>query len=230
VKDFSSDNTTFLLDETEGLFAPGSTIDPNGLGFGEEISFWVELGDEPDDTLAISAERSGASIALGSAGINLDVGEDPPGAAESDLKFSGADSVDVFASTGDDTITGQGGSGTGQPYTGRQALFGQAGVDELHAGDSPLYTAALDGAQATTRSSPERREPRCRAASVTTRSSAARRSTPRGTRGPPAPCTWIWRWPGLRTPARQAPTRSPAWRRSTAPTSTMCCSAGRGST
>src|SRR5215207_7718368 len=96
VKDFSNGNTRFVLDEADGLFAPGYTIDPNGLGFGEEMSFWVDLGGEEGDMLMIGAERAGASIALGSAGINLDVAQDPPGAADADLKVSGADFVGVY--------------------------------------------------------------------------------------------------------------------------------------
>src|SRR3954470_5811195 len=129
-KDVSGQSTTVALDAESGPFAPGYTDE----GFGSEIELFVDTGDGDKDSLIVEGEASGASIAVGTQGINLNTAAEPY-TADSDVSMSGVDSLTVGGSGGADWISGQGGSGTGQPYAKPLALLGGAGKDELVAGE-----------------------------------------------------------------------------------------------
>jgi hypothetical protein len=110
-KDVSGQSTIVTLDAEPGAFAPGYTDE----GFGSEIEFFVDLGSGDQDSLTVEGEASGASIAVGTQGLNLNTAAEPY-AADSDVSMSGVDRLWVSGSGAADWISGQGGSGTGQPY------------------------------------------------------------------------------------------------------------------
>ena len=88
VSDVSGGDTRVQLDARNGAFAPGYTDE--GL-FGSEIEFWVDLGGGQQDQVLVRAEQQGATIALGTQGINLNVGADT--SADSDVALPGVENV-----------------------------------------------------------------------------------------------------------------------------------------
>jgi hypothetical protein len=81
-KDVSGESTIVTLDAESGAFAPGYTDE----GFGSEIEFFVDLGSGDQDNLSVEGEASGASIAVGAQGINLNTAAEPY-AADSDVSM-----------------------------------------------------------------------------------------------------------------------------------------------
>src|SRR5436309_7211224 len=109
------DPNTFVMDETGGLFAPGNTSEASGSS---EIEFSVDLA-AGTDTYQLNGQNVADSIVVGnnsSAGqlaVNID-GDDDPDLTSTDTN---TEHVTVNANSGDDSVSFQGGSGTGAAYT-----------------------------------------------------------------------------------------------------------------
>jgi Ca2+-binding RTX toxin-like protein len=108
---------TLVIDQSGGAFAPGVTVE-TGIS---EIEIVSALGDAAD--VAVVNGTAGAdTIRIGTGGIGLNSDGDV------DVTFSVLPTVlEVFGLGGPNTLSGQGGSGTGGVYTGRLIL---------HAGDT----------------------------------------------------------------------------------------------
>ena len=119
VEDISGGRTIVELDAS-GPLAPGFTNE----GPSSEIELSIKLG-AGNDTLIVDGDASGAVIALGTLGINLNAGTDAFG-GDPDVALSGVEDLDVIGGSGADRISGQGGAGTGSPYLNGLTLYGGA--------------------------------------------------------------------------------------------------------
>ena len=83
--------------------------------------------------MLVRGEQQGATIALGTQGINLNVGSDE--LEDSDVSLPGVETVMVIGSPANDWASAQGGHGTGGPSNENLNLGGAGGDDYLQAGD-----------------------------------------------------------------------------------------------
>ncbi len=145
VGDVSAGGDTIVeIDLSGGSFAPGWTdeVVDGQIGLGGEIEMLVGLG-EGSDTLLVTGSDAGASIVLGSQGINLNAGEL---GQDADVTLQGGgEHVIVDGGPGSDWLSGHGGAGTGYPYVWPLELHGGAGDDELQDGDRSASEGQLDG-------------------------------------------------------------------------------------
>ena len=124
------------------LSAGGATkvaIDASSRSFGA-IEWVVGLGGG-SDTLAVLGGTKRAAIVLGTDGINLNADEL---GADADVSLFDVDNVHVFGGPGPDWISGHGGAGTSNPYTGALSVYGGAGDDELEGGEIDNWQTYLD--------------------------------------------------------------------------------------
>ena len=144
VSDVSASTRRSISTRPTGRSVPGATSEANGGA--SEIEFQVDLGAGQWDSLRVWGEQAGAQIAFGSDGINLNVGAEPAG-TDLDVSSAGVDQTVLFGWPVGDKATGQGGEGTGQPFTRRLQLIGKGGDDELigaEATDSMLFGGTGD--------------------------------------------------------------------------------------
>ena len=139
VKDISGAGTTVELDASAGALGPGYTPEPAS----SEIETYVDSG-AGTDLLRVRGEASGARIAVGALGINVNVATDTAG-GDVDVKITDVETVEVEGGPGKDLLTGQGGVGTGPPYAQSLTLAGGGDEDELHGGGDPTGSSWLRG-------------------------------------------------------------------------------------
>ncbi len=126
----------FEIDASSRSFAPGLSDE----GFDGEIEWLVGLGDGID-TLTVRGGAQRAAIVLGTAGINLDADEL---GVDTDVSLVDVDKVVVHGGPGSDWISGHGGAGTSNPYTGALSLYGGPGDDELEGGENENWDTYID--------------------------------------------------------------------------------------
>jgi Ca2+-binding RTX toxin-like protein len=119
----SSEQVT--IDQTGGAFAPGATAETGA----SEIEIAVNLGDATDQVVILGSAGND-SIFVGQNGVALNADGDV------DVTFSPFPAVlEIRGSGGQNTISGQGGQGTGARFAGRLMLFGGDLGDTLTGGD-----------------------------------------------------------------------------------------------
>lgn len=123
---------TIILDFSAGTFFPGAA---SAVGF----NLTALTGS---DFLKIRGTKQGDTIVAGVDGVNV------TGDAYKDISLTAAALPDVTISSGDgnDTVTGNGGSGTGLVFTGPLTIFGGAGNDVLTGGSGADTIRGGDGA------------------------------------------------------------------------------------
>jgi Ca2+-binding RTX toxin-like protein len=129
-----------VIDETGGMFAPGATLEPTGLG---EIEF--QIVDVPEVT--VYGTTAPNTIAIGGRGIALNNDSD------TDIVLSSyRPRLVIHGGPNSDVLTGQGGYGTGSPTTNDLSLLGNDGVygssdgaDSISGGSGNDYLVGLDG-------------------------------------------------------------------------------------
>jgi Ca2+-binding RTX toxin-like protein len=141
----ASGNETVVIDLSGGQFAPGATPEANGTS---EIEFSVNLLTGSGDKLRVVGGSGADNIVLGTLGVNLN-GDD-----DADVTPLGVEVFRVAAGGGGDTVSGQGGAGTGQPVatglgigggTGADTLLGGAGNDTIQGGAGPDKIRGVGG-------------------------------------------------------------------------------------
>lgn len=131
---------SLLIDLTNGGFAPGSV---NEVGSSEEIEMSVLLGAGPNDSVYILGSPGADVIRLGIKGgggpanipvprINLNANESS--GVDHDVTLLGVETISIEGYGGRDTVSGEGGLGTGQPATFPIFLKGGVGADVLTGG------------------------------------------------------------------------------------------------
>ena len=124
----STGNETLDVKLYHGPFAPGLTLgDPDGS---PEIAITLAMG-LGSDTVRIDGGPAAESFVLGAAGINLNAGGTD---SDADVTLGGVQHVILNGGTGSDTISADGGWGTGDPYPGPDVLMGGAGFDTITGG------------------------------------------------------------------------------------------------
>ena len=166
--DNENTDTIFINDSSGGAanvrikdpraFSPGDT--PEGQLTDSEIEFELNLGGG-NDALVIDGSGDADNYTLGTAGLNTAV---PALDFDVDVSFGGVNDATVYGHNGADTITAQGGLGTGEPLTLPVVFNGDSHDDQLEGGDAgdDLYggegndtleggpwTDYLDGSQGT---------------------------------------------------------------------------------
>jgi hypothetical protein len=106
-------DTKVEIDTSSRSFVPGWTDE----GLDGEIEWVVGLGDGAD-TLLLTGRDQGASIVLGTQGVNLNADEL---GTDADVTLSDVDKAVVRGGPGSDWISGHGDAGTGAPYTRRRS-------------------------------------------------------------------------------------------------------------
>jgi hypothetical protein len=129
----SGDTGHLLTIEDPSQFAPGATTVGEGEGT-PEIEIFVNLNDGPGSQLVISTGPAGASVRLGTSGINPNAvpGEVAP---DVDVYPSEVPGYQFFGGSGADTFGAQGGAGTGSAFAGGLVLTGDSGNDSLVGGE-----------------------------------------------------------------------------------------------
>ncbi|MBS2021131.1 MAG: hypothetical protein JST92_01885 [Deltaproteobacteria bacterium] len=116
-----------ILDYSQGLFATGSSSASSGV--------FVSLGDGSE--LELAGTPGADTFTFGANGISVNTD------SFLDLHLSNAAHLTYVVSTGagNDTVSGQGGYGTGGPFPYKLAIYGGAGNDTLTggSGDDVLY-------------------------------------------------------------------------------------------
>jgi hypothetical protein len=110
---------TVVIDQTNGLLAPGATPEASGIS---EIEFDIQLGASLQDRLVVVGTPFGDLIAFGTGGVAVDFDND------ADVIYHGVDIRIADGYFGNDFLTGQAGGGTGVPISSPLQLFG--GPDE----------------------------------------------------------------------------------------------------
>ena len=124
------------IDETNGTFTPGSTVDPDGRG---EVKINVfGAPDNPTDLVVIGTPQADAMQISGAGDVNLNApSPGHPGDLDMDVRVvGGAQSVTVHGGGGDDVIDGGSNSSSSPPSTVPLLLFGDDGDDELFGGET----------------------------------------------------------------------------------------------
>jgi Ca2+-binding RTX toxin-like protein len=115
-----------ILSLANGPLAPGLTAE---VGSTPEIEIVVQLGNG-FDSLALVGSAAADNYRLGTTGINLNNDSDG-----NDVVFSGLDDyVDVSGMAGNDSLSAEGGAGTGAPLQRGLNLMGGAGADRMVGG------------------------------------------------------------------------------------------------
>jgi Ca2+-binding RTX toxin-like protein len=128
----STENVT--IDQSGGAFVPGTTAEAGA----SEIEIAVDLGDTTDQVVVLGTAGNDA-IFVGQNGVALNADGDV------DVTFAPLTaSLEIRGSGGQNTITGQGGQGTGGRFSGKLVLFGGDLGDTLTGGDGAdeLYGGA----------------------------------------------------------------------------------------
>lgn len=123
---------TIILDFSNGTFFPGAS---SAVGFNLTAL-------TASDFLKIRGTKSGDTIVAGVDGLNV------TGDAFKDISLTAAALPDLTISAGDgnDSVSGNGGFGTGVVFTGPLAIFGGAGNDVLTGGSGADTIKGGDGA------------------------------------------------------------------------------------
>jgi Ca2+-binding RTX toxin-like protein len=128
-----------VLDMTNGPFAPGASEEAGGIS---EIEFTGDLknGTNGDDFLTIIGQTVHDDITFGAASQALNADSD------SDINVAGIEQFSANGQGGDDTISGQGGNGTGAAAAYVIGAQGGNGNDTLNGGNSGADVGdTLDG-------------------------------------------------------------------------------------
>jgi ELWxxDGT repeat protein len=107
-----------------GQFAPGLTPEATGVS---EIEFTIDLGDG-SDTLIVQGGTAVDKLVFGTTGANV------TGDSDADLTLTAIEAVTLLGADGNDTLSGGGASGTGNPFTKSLTLRGEGGSDKLTGG------------------------------------------------------------------------------------------------
>lgn len=113
-----------------GDFAPGATAETGD----DEIEIFPTLNDASGSTLQVVAAAAGNAIRFGDAGINPNAtaGEGTP---DADIFPAGVLDMRGFGGDGADTLSAQGGAGTGNALTDPILLQGSQGTDVVTGGE-----------------------------------------------------------------------------------------------
>jgi hypothetical protein len=146
IKVFGGDGfQSLIVDLATGPLAPGSQ---NEVGTSEEIEISVLLGAGAHDSVVIQGSSSADAIRIGTKGsggpinvpvpsINLNAGES--NGVDADVTMSGVEKISVVVSGGRDTVSGEGGAGTGGSATLPLYVDGGSGSDVLTGGTKADY-------------------------------------------------------------------------------------------
>jgi Ca2+-binding RTX toxin-like protein len=120
-------DTDVTVSVANGPLGPGKTAE-TGTGVVSEIEIALQLGNGYDYFRLVGGALDDR-FTYGMLGVNLNTD------ADNDLVFSGVDStLEVAGKGGNDTISGAGGAGTGNPTNKRLMVLGGAGNDTLTGG------------------------------------------------------------------------------------------------
>ncbi|MGH2635976.1 MAG: PQQ-dependent sugar dehydrogenase, partial [Actinomycetota bacterium] len=129
-----------VVDQSGGALAPGATAEAAGTLSEIELAF--NLGDATDE-LTLGGTPGGDVLAVGTKGASFN------GDTDLDVTFSALPSlIELGGGGGNDTLSAQGGYGSGQVFPGEVALQGDGGDDTL--GGSSLDDLLVGGAGADT--------------------------------------------------------------------------------
>lgn len=135
-----TDNVVAILDANE--YAPGLTGEPGD----DEIEVVVNLNDGARTALVVAVSAPPGRVVWGTNGINPNAteSEDQP---DRDIDHNGTVALLIGnGSAGPDSLSAQGGRGTGGPLTRGITLFGSDGNDALIGGDRADELQGNDGA------------------------------------------------------------------------------------
>jgi Ca2+-binding RTX toxin-like protein len=158
-----------VLTKQNGGFQPGFTDEP---GNSDEVEISISLGNGDSDTVAVQggdasehyvAGRSSGSFALlGRVNVNAN---EATGMDGDITLILGIEQLRLYGMSGGDTLSGDGGYGTGQSFNApmyvsgsdgsdtliggaaADEVYGGAGPDTLKGGAGPDYLKAMDGIQ-----------------------------------------------------------------------------------
>jgi RTX calcium-binding nonapeptide repeat (4 copies) len=120
-------STSTRIELTGGRFAPGAGNEP---GDSDEIEFQLEAVER----LRIEGTTGVDEVRLGTAGVNLNAGQEVPLVADADVTFTGLEDAQVSASDGADIVRANGSSAFDSPFELPVSLAGGQGDDELTGG------------------------------------------------------------------------------------------------
>lgn len=136
----TADDVLFI-DFSGQVFSPGRTEEVVGI---PEIEFSVDL-NTGEDALVIGGTSLQDTIELGTLGINMNADDD------ADISFSGVEETYILSFDGSDSISGQGGAATGDPFQSQApssesvlVLAGEAGNDVMTGGAGPSAVAFIN--------------------------------------------------------------------------------------
>jgi Ca2+-binding RTX toxin-like protein len=141
--DTAKGSTQFGLD-LPSAFEPGFT-EETGV---DEIEFVVDLGKGRNDVFSISSDPGvDDSLVFGRDGINLNAGT--PGESvtpDADLTGAGIEEHNLNLGDGQNSLSGDGDSGTGEPFTRALSAVGGTNADEFEGGDGDDHLSTFGGA------------------------------------------------------------------------------------
>ncbi|HYH57631.1 MAG TPA: calcium-binding protein [Thermoleophilaceae bacterium] len=116
------------IDLRGGPFAPGAV---NEAGFSDEVEFDLDVG-----TVKIEGKEGPDLIRIGTGGVNLNPSGEggKQGPYDPDVLLSPAGTLRIEGNTGDDTVSGIGGLGTGSEAASGFSAAGDDGTDLLEGG------------------------------------------------------------------------------------------------
>jgi hypothetical protein len=127
-------------------FAPGADTVGENAGT-PEIEIFVNLKDGPGSSLGIGGDSAGGSVLLGTGGINPNAATNEV-APDADIFPLGVTFRSLSGGDGSDTLSAQGGAGTGAAFADEVGLSGGAGDDRLVGGEGSDAISGDEGSDA----------------------------------------------------------------------------------
>ncbi len=113
---------SLTIDQSGGALAPGASPESNGIA---EIELEIDLGDAGDG-IVVKGTSAADALAIGTKGVSFN------GDSDVDITITPTpSSIELVGGGGGDVLTGRGGYGSGQVFSGRVTLRAGEGGDSL---------------------------------------------------------------------------------------------------